>query len=400
MITGSRWKNISRINKATILHYQKYRLVLQKSMETVENESCTLIKLAKFIDKKPLDKVTEHDLQSFFSDIKNLNTRDLNATHIIMFYRWHLKLDKKQRPENMKWFNYQTKQQRNKNRDPNAKKKYFVTRKEYDDLIQKSINSQDKAIWETLYLTGVRVGEFVSMRICDVTETSGGVEITVTKSKTKPRTIPCPEYPEHLMRWLRNHPSKDNPEAALWVTGKHNVKPIQENGIRFKLREAKKMGVIKKTITPHCFRKTRATLWFEKLDDKEMSDLMGWELETVSQRRREYDLRGYSELRKKIFGDVKRPPSYDVLKEQKEHLEHDFEQRLKSIEQKFEEKMKILDSGMSKASRRYDVSSQKIVEDYQRLKMGLELILNKMVVEGRSQSEIDEFRKLMTHGLA
>jgi hypothetical protein len=29
---------------------------------------------------------------------------------------------------------------------------------------------------------------------------------------------------------------------------------------------------------------------------------MGWELETVSQRRREYDLRGYSELRKKIFG--------------------------------------------------------------------------------------------------
>jgi hypothetical protein len=84
------------------------------------------------------------------------------------------------------------------------------------------------------------------MKICDVTETSGGVEITVTKSKTKPRTIPCPEHPEHLMIWLRNHPSKDNHEAALWVTGKHNVKPIQENGIRFKLREAKKRGLSKK----------------------------------------------------------------------------------------------------------------------------------------------------------
>ncbi len=71
------------------------------------------------------------------------------------------------------------------------------------------------------------------------------------------------------------------------------------------------------------------------------------------------------------------------------------------MEQKFEEKMKILDSRMAKvASRKYDIPSQKIIEDYERLKMGLEMMLNKMVVDGRSQSEIDEFRKMMTQGLA
>jgi hypothetical protein len=97
--------------------------------------------------------------------------------------------------------------------------------------------------------------------------------------------------------------------------------------------------------------------------------------------------------------DVKKPPSYDVLKEQKEHLEHDFEKRLESMEQKFEEKMKILDSRMAKSARRYDVPSEKILHDYQRLKQGLEMMLNKMVVDGRSQSEINEFRKMMTAGL-
>ena len=93
-------------------------------------------------------------------------------------------------------------------------------------------------------------------------------------------------------------------------------------------------------------------------------------------------------------------PTYEIIKHQKERLEHDFEQRLESMEQKFEEKMKILDSRMAKSARRYDVPSEKILSDYQRLKKGLEMMLNRMTVEGRSQAEIEEFRKMITAGLA
>ena len=105
-------------------------------------------------------------------------------------------------------------------------------------------------------------------------------------------------------------------------------------------------------------------------------------------------------MRKKIFGDVKKPPSYDVLKEQKEHLEHDFEQRIQSMEQKFRKKMNVLDSRIDIASRQYNVPSQKIIEGHERLKMGLEMVLNRMIIDGKPKAEIEEIRKLLSQGLA
>lgn len=104
--------------------------------------------------------------------------------------------------------------------------------------------------------------------------------------------------------------------------------------------------------------------------------------------------------RKLQNGELK--PTYNEIQQEKQKLETEYEERFKQMEKRFDEKMKIMDSGLARATRRNvpGYSSKKILEDYQRLKQGLEMILNKMVVDGRPKTEIEEIRKLMSQGLA
>ena len=158
-----------------------------------------------------------------------------------------------------------------------------------------------------------------------------------------------------------------------------------------------------KKITPHMFRHTAIT--------RDCKNGMPWTHVTTkygltknSRMQMVYDHNEHDEYLEwlKSRKDSVIAPSYNEIKKQKERIEKDFEQRLQSMEQKFEEKMKIMDSGLSRATRRKvpGYPSQKIIEDYQRLKKGLEMMLNRMTVEGRSQAEIEEFRKIITSGLA
>jgi len=338
-VTERKWIGISRQNKTILLLYFDYRSNVQKkSLKTVYNESNTLRKLARCLDKTVFKDITEKDLQSFFgnsNNVKNNLSRDLYATHIIKFYNWLFKLKRKQRPEIMEWFEYQTSAQKRKDIDPNMKEKNFITREEYEKLLQYSPDLQEKALWETLYLSGARSGEICSVIIEGVKELENGYEITVLSSKTQARNIPLSEFPEHLLRWVSNHPFRDHPEHCLWIshsTSKLN-NPMNPHVINWKLKKAIQRSGIKQTITPHCFRKTRATIMFPKFTDKEMSLHFGWTLMTVPQRRAEYDLTDHEDLRNKIFGD-KPKLTWDALKHQKETLEGKHEKEIKAMQRK------------------------------------------------------------------
>jgi len=370
-VTGKLWNGVNNSNKATVLLYQAYRLNVQKkSKQTVKNESNTLRKLARFLGNKEFKNTTEQEIQSFFgnSDIVQSNrSRDLYGAHIIKFYNWLLKLKRKQRPPFMDWFEYQTSTQKQKQVDPNKKEKQFITHEEYDKLQRWTADAQEKALWETLYLSGARPREICSMRIDSVRELEKGYEITVYDSKTRPRNIPLSEHPEHLLRWVRNHPYQDKKKNTLWLSkSKRKMdNPMIPDVINFKLKKAIERAGIKTTITPHCFRRTRATIMFSQRSkdggiiytDKEISLHFGWQPGSVPLRREEYDLTDQEDLRAKVFGSVEKAPSYEVIKVQKEKYEKKIDKidninthlsnRIKDLEHKMEDMVHNRDTELS-----------------------------------------------------
>ncbi|MCK4902311.1 MAG: hypothetical protein KAS76_03055, partial [Thermoplasmatales archaeon] len=144
-----KWNGITATNKHIIEEYCNYRLkVLKKSESTIVNEEKTLRKLTKYFKNKELDKLTDKDLQKIFSDdkfVKKRSTADLHATNTILFYKWMFKLPKNERPKNMYWYEYQKRIDKEKNSNPNKKEEQFITREEYDSIIQNSSHPQNKA---------------------------------------------------------------------------------------------------------------------------------------------------------------------------------------------------------------------------------------------------------------
>ena len=120
---------------------------------------------------------------------------------------------------------------------------------------------------------------------------------------------------------------------------------MTNDAIYFKLQKAIERTGIKSTITPHCFRRTRATIMFTQKSkdggliytDKEIALHFGWSIKSVPLRRAEYDLTNQEDLRKKVFGNGKKAPSYDVIKAEKDKLEIQYGTKIKELEYKIQD---------------------------------------------------------------
>jgi integrase len=325
--------NVTNKNQTQIDKYIAFRRALNKSSITLKNENATLQHLGDFIGEKTFDQINEEELQQFFTNIDNLGTRDIKGLRITQFYRWLNKLDKHEKPQVMKWFEFSSSDQRERNKDPDVKK-YLFTPEEYRTIITASGDAHGmwQALWETYYLSGARLGEVHGMRIKDVKIVDGNVSILVIDSKTIPREIPLTEKPNLLLRWFNNHPHKNLPDSPLWIshTARTYLKKLTYSAIGVKFDIIRKYTNIKKTLSVHCFRKTRATAIFSSrdpiYDDAEIGKFFGWKSHTVIDRRQQYDLRNIEDLKDKVFGTITgKLETYDIIKQEKELLEQKHE---------------------------------------------------------------------------
>ncbi len=295
---------ISKKNLGIIDKYKIHREALGKSVNTIKTDVNALKKLCKSLKSMSFENATEDDMESFFINEKNFVLRDHYASRIICFYKWLLKLDDDVRPPCMNWYRYSKSSERERQIDPHVKAKYLEA-EEYAKIIQSvKMDLRMSALYETLYLSGARPDEVCKMRIKDVINEDGKISIIVVDSKTIPRPIPLTEQPNFLLRWVENHPHKDNMDAWLFpsldrrFTGRH-IKAASLSD-KFNLM-VKRLG-LKPTLILYSFRKTRATIMFNQAyDDGEMGMLFGWKPHTVIERRKEYDLRGLDDLKAKIF---------------------------------------------------------------------------------------------------
>jgi len=356
---------IKNDNLQTIEKYKKHRYSLAKRKNTVDTDVNAIRKLGKKIKNKDFQDLKEEDLKEFFIDIKDFIIRDHYASRIICFYKWFFKLKDDERPEIMKWYKYSKTSDRERQKDPNIKKE-LITAGEYKEIIQKvKMDLRISALYETLYLSGARPDEICNMSIEDVINDGGKISIIVNKSKSIPREIPLTEKPSLLLRWLENHPYKENKKAWLFISLDRRFKnrPITASSLSTKFKELKKQLDVKQTLILYSFRKTRATIMFNQgYDDKEMGLLFGWKPHTVIDRRNQYDLRGLEDLKNKIFQKAEAYKTREQLEEENRELVEEQKDMIEDLKEKVELLEKEIEKSAIKEKINDIIEEEKLIE--------------------------------------
>ena len=144
-------------------------------------------------------------------------------------------------------------------------------------LLDAANNVRDKAIIATLFDSGIRVGELLSMKRKDV-DLEGNPAHIVVNGKTGPRRIPILFSVPYLATYL-NEQKLRKPGEYLWnVVGSWAglTQRADYSAIRMMLQRVAKRAGIDKRVNPHSFRHARATDYASRLSDQQLKMLFGW----------------------------------------------------------------------------------------------------------------------------
>ena len=82
---------------------------------------------------------------------------------------------------------------------------------------------------------------------------------------------------EHIEEWIRRHPMRKNPDAYLFCNSRNTTKPMRYQSVRKILNNLSKKAGLRRRITPHMFRHTRASILAKAgVSPYTMNKVMGW----------------------------------------------------------------------------------------------------------------------------
>ena len=241
-------------NETTVLDYSQFRLKAEKiSKSTVRTQQYHLIDFSRTL-KKPFKQANEEDVISFLDNYKD-TTRDTMIATLRKFYKWLYKLEPSDRlPDCIRNIRPTPLRVRRKEKE-SVYKEREITEDEYQRLIDNAKTPMHKAMIETLYLFGVRVGELLSMNATDVVYDGEFTRITVRDSKTMPRDVPYKGRAKYLMPYFESYqPFKEQPGKPLW-TNQDNER-FSKRGMLNLIERTTKYANIGRRITNHDFRHT------------------------------------------------------------------------------------------------------------------------------------------------
>ena len=265
-------KDISKDSKDKILKFQRDRIAEGIGHARILRYLDDLPKLARMLDKDFQD-VAADDLRRVLHELEEGDLAEASKTEfrktIKVFYRW---LNGGERyPECVEWI--KTTDKRNNNKLPEE----LLTEEEVKRMISVAWTPRDRAIISLLWESGCRVGELLTMRIKNVSFEENLTRIAI-HGKTGARRVPLLDSTPYLAEWLENHPSRDDPDAFLWV-GMGTVgrgEYLKYPAARKMLTQVAKRANVKKRVNPHNFRHSRATFLANHLTEAQMNQYLGW----------------------------------------------------------------------------------------------------------------------------
>ena len=259
----------ARLGK-TVIGKQKKKIGVKRIQKYLQD----LKKLDTYF-KKPLDSLTNEDMERFILDLEegriktNKGTAYALETQVVIkklikkFYKW-LWGNNRTFPELVEWIDTSL-----------EVKDYSALRKEeIDKMVAIIISSKseimirNRALIMVLFDAGLRAEEILNVRLKHLSFEGENYKIRVEYSKTLKRTITLPMCKEFLDAWLDLHPMRTEPEAQLF--------PITYDNLRMAIKRSGK--VIKADITPHSLRHSSATYWCQHLTPYELCYRLGWSM--------------------------------------------------------------------------------------------------------------------------
>ena len=145
-------------------------------------------------------------------------------------------------------------------------------------MISACENQRDKAIFSTIYDSGIRLGDLLSMKIKDITFDNYGTLLKVYSKICHPTVRVVGNSIPYIRTWIGNHPEKNNPEAWLFCNISEGIKggALSHHDIYSIFRKVSKKAGIRRSIYPHLFRHTRATILASKVAEAHLESQMGW----------------------------------------------------------------------------------------------------------------------------
>lgn len=256
-------------NKDKILEWLEHCKALGHKKTSRTNYLISLYILARHYSNKDISDLSEQELKSYKNHLSDEGkagaTIDSRMQGITEFYKYLKK------PEIMSWF--KTKRRIGQRLDA----KQILNLDDIQRLVIAGGNDRDKAIVHCLYESGCRASEFLGWKLSDVQVSDKTITIRVN-GKTGERDVYLIDSARTLLRWIDNHPYKNQKDASIWISlSVKTYSPIHINGLQKIVRDLKTVSGIEKPIFPHAFRHARATMQAKKgMSESLMRLMFGW----------------------------------------------------------------------------------------------------------------------------
>ena len=218
---------------------------------------------------KDFDKVEKEDLVKYLAKLEKTNlaenTKKDYKVAIKRFYKW-VNGDAEY-PKLVTWIKANVKRSRQKLPED------LLTEEDIKKIVSCATNSRDKAILFMLYESGARIGEIANLKVKDVIFDSDGTLIIVD-GKTGMRKVRLVASETYIKSYLNDSRHIDNPESPLWL--KSDKKAITYPAIMKVVRTTVENADIKKKVTPHLFRHSRATYLAKYFTEAQLCQYLGW----------------------------------------------------------------------------------------------------------------------------
>lgn len=261
-------------NKQAILKFCDDCLTNGLSKVRTEKYAYHLHFLGEMVSK-PFEQTNKEDVKELIKKIEETERWEERTKYdfivsLKIFYRWLRKMEKPNYPEEVAWI--RTAFKKSSHRLPEE----LLTEQDIMKLVNVADNLRDKAFVLTLYESGCRIAELLTLQLKNVQFDQYGAVLLVN-GKTGQRRIRVIAASPSLSQWVDLHPLRKDKESPLWIVigSKSNHEAMAYSAARALLGRLAKKAKIEKKINPHSFRHARATELASKLTEAQMKELFG-----------------------------------------------------------------------------------------------------------------------------